>query len=174
MSCPDWKALATARDRSPLEPAGWDGALAHFDGGCAECRRLALAADPTLAFRRLPALTVAADEVEAMRLRVATLRSAAAVGERSHRRLPSWRLAAAAAVAALAVLAGGNPPAVTPLHTAPVSSTARVPAAASQALAAELASEPLLEGLDKPVDQVVQWNGDDLSVILVVDQRLGV
>jgi hypothetical protein len=39
---------------------------------------------------------------------------------------------------------------------------------------AALAAEPVLDELDQPFDHVVQWNGDDLSVVLVVDERLGV
>jgi len=192
VSCPDWRALAAERDRSPLDPPGWDEALAHLEG-CAACRRDAVAADPTLAFRSLPPLALDdSAEVEAMRLRLAALRGAAAVTparrhlpgvplawRRLGRRLP-WRAAAAAAVTALAVLAGGNLPhgssgaPALRAAVAPPSPAARTSAAAPPALAAELASEPVLDGIDKPFDHVVQWNGDDLSVILVVDQRLGV
>src|SRR5262249_36619722 len=57
--CPDWRGLAAPRFDSPGaatgEPAGWAEALAHLDG-CPACRRAALEADPTLLFRRLPAL----------------------------------------------------------------------------------------------------------------------
>ena len=186
--CPDWQALAAARDRAAVDPPGWELALRHLDQ-CASCRRAAVAADPTLAFRALPPLELdVAGEVEAMRLRVAALRGASAVAAPRPRvaRLAaplhvSWRLAAAAAVAALAIFAGGNQhhggAPVTRVETVAAvtaSSAARPPAAASPALAAELASQPVLDGLDKPFDHVVQWNGDNLSVILVVDQRLGV
>jgi len=184
-SCPDWQALAAARDRSPQDPPGWESALRHLDE-CATCRREAVAADPTLAFRALPALELdVASEVEAMRLRVAALRGATAVvaprrraAELVARVHVSWRLAAAAAVAALAVFAGGNDhhdsTPVSRVAAAVASPAAQAPPAASPALAAELASQPVLDGLDKPFDHVVQWNGDNLSVILVVDQRLGV
>jgi hypothetical protein len=186
-SCPDWRQLAAARDASPAEPAGWEEALRHLDG-CPRCRHAAVAADPLLAFRRLPAPALAADEGEAMRLRVAALRGAARVAPlaatdapappargrrlgsplRRLRALPLRQLAAAMLVLA-AVLAGGN--------RARHSPTANDPAAivsAGALLDAALASEPVLDELDQPFDHVVQWNGEDLSVVLVVDERLGV
>jgi hypothetical protein len=46
--------------------------------------------------------------------------------------------------------------------------------ASPPALQAAIAAEPVLDELDRPFDHVVQWNGDDLSVVLVVDGRLGV
>ncbi len=190
-TCPDWRQLAAARDASPDEPAGWDEALRHLDD-CPACRRAAVEADPLLAFRRLPAPTFAADEVESMRLRVAALRGAARVAPpgaapapglrgaasrlltrplrplRPLRALPLRELAAAVLVLA-AVLAGGNGA----RHQSSASkAVAVVPAGAP--LDAALASEPVLDELDQPFDHVVQWNGDDLSVVLVVDERLGV
>ena len=187
-TCPDWRQLAAARDTSPDEPAGWEDALRHLDD-CAACRRAAVEADPLLAFRRLPAPTFAADEVEAMRLRVAALRGAARVAPpsaapaagfraaaggrlvrslRPLRALPLRQLAAAVLVLA-AVLAGGNG---ARHQSAASKAVALVPAGAP--LDAALASEPVLDELDQPFDHVVQWNGDDLSVVLVVDERLGV
>ena len=101
MSCPDWRRLdPAARDASgalhaaadaahPIDAIGaidalhaihWQQALSHLDSGCPECWREALAVDPTLIFRRLPApeLTPAqeAEEVEAARLAVAAMRTA--------------------------------------------------------------------------------------------------
>jgi len=164
--CPDWRSLAAARDASPADPRGWEEALAHLDG-CPSCRLAALAADPLLAFRRLPGPALAADEVEQMRVRLAALRGAGRLAPRSRRvAVPQ---AAAASVVALALLAGGNAPQRLGGDAGPVLS-----AATSPALAAALAAEPLLEELDQPFDQVVQWNADDLSVVLVVDGRLGV
>jgi len=164
-SCPDWAGLATARDAAAGDPPGWDDALRHLDG-CARCRREAVAADPLLAFRRLPVPDLAADEVEAMRLRVAALRGAGRLAP-PQRRLP-LRQAAAAAVVALAALAGGGaPPFTTEIAGAPL-------AVAAPVLDAALAAEPVLDSLEQPFEHVVQWNGDDLSVVLVVDGRLGV
>ena len=50
MSCPDWRSLSERRDD---EPEAWGKALAHLDG-CDGCHDDALAAEPTLLFRRLP------------------------------------------------------------------------------------------------------------------------
>jgi hypothetical protein len=104
MSCPDWRRLdPAARDAAgtpraaaaatgllsasgasaavdALHAVHWQQALSHLDTGCPHCWREALAVDPTLIFRRLPApeLTAAqeADEVEAARLAVAAMRTA--------------------------------------------------------------------------------------------------
>jgi hypothetical protein len=159
-ACPDWVRLAAERDAAPGDPPGWEEALRHLDG-CPACRESAVAADPLLAFRRLPTVAAGADEVAAMRLRLAALRGADRVAP--PRRARSLRALAAAAVVALAMLAGGNAPRVADeiLHSPP-------------ALDAALAAEPVLDELDQPFEHVVQWNGDDLSVVLVVDGRLGV
>jgi hypothetical protein len=180
--CPDWPALAAARDASPADPPGWEHALAHLDG-CARCRRAAVTADPLLAFRRLPPLPVAGDEVEAMRLRVSALVGASGLAAASRgglaeprgrlaswlaRRVParSWRRLgrhgwAAAAAVVIALFAGA--------HGSPRGAAA--PAAFDPSLAAELAAQPLLEELDRPFDNVVQWDDEELSVVLVVDPR---
>jgi hypothetical protein len=109
MSCPDWRRLdPAARDaagapRAAADATGslgasgasaavdalhavhWQQALSHLDTGCPHCWREALAVDPTLIFRRLPApeLTAAqeADEVEAARLAVAAMRTASRMEE---------------------------------------------------------------------------------------------
>ena len=70
MSCPDWRLLSERRDR---QPDVWDAALHHLDG-CTRCRDAALAVEPTLLFRRLPAPVVPASEVAAMKQAVAALR----------------------------------------------------------------------------------------------------
>jgi hypothetical protein len=81
MSCPDWQRLDPA-ERQEASPGGarWEAALRHLDSGCSLCRRDALKADPTLVFRRLPALDMApaqeVDEVAAARLAVAAMRAA--------------------------------------------------------------------------------------------------
>jgi hypothetical protein len=187
-ACPDWRRLAAARDASPADPPGWEEALRHLDS-CAACRPAAVAADPLLAFRRLPGPALAADEAESMRLRVAALVGASRVtgaalpsswlvGElarprRSVAALPLRQLAAAAVVA-LALLAGGNLPQGVAVLATPNATLLSHHLASAPALDADLAAEPVLDELDRPFDHVVQWNGDDLSVVLVVDGRLGV
>ena len=173
MTCPDWRRLAAARDASPDDPQGWEEALVHLES-CAPCRRAAVEADPTLIFRRLPALAVGADEVEAMRLRVSALRGARAVAGPAGRLLPrrlAWQPVAAAAALVVTMLAGDHAP-----GGAPGAGSARAAAfrAMPPELGAELAAQPLLEELDQPYDHVVQWNAEDVSVVLVVDERLDV
>ncbi|HEV8631885.1 MAG TPA: hypothetical protein VGV61_16335 [Thermoanaerobaculia bacterium] len=167
--CPNWRQLAATRDAAPGDPPGWEEALRHLDG-CAACRRAAVAADPTLAFRRLAPPSLADDEAEAMRLRVAALRGAGGVMPPARR--PRARHLAAAASVALVLLTGTSVPRQSRPDAA-ASSVRSLPSPLPPALPAELAAEPLVE-LDKPYDHVVQWNGDDLSVVLVVDGRLGV
>jgi hypothetical protein len=123
-------------------------------------------------FRRLPARAAGADDVEDMLLRVSALRGAGSVARPDvsrllPRRFVSWQPVAAALAAA--VLAGGHAP---PL--APEPDLAPRFGAAQRALAAEISAQPLLEQLDQPYEHVVQWNADDLSVVLVVDERLDV
>lgn len=186
--CPDWRALAAARDASPADPPGWEEALRHLDS-CAACRPEAIAADPLLAFRRLPGPALAADESESMLLRVAALRGASRVTHsapssswvaaqlarprRSIAALPLRQLAAAAVVA-FALLAGGNGPQGDAVLAPQATTMAHHQLASPPALQAAIAAEPVLDELDRPFDHVVQWNGDDLSVVLVVDGRLGV
>jgi hypothetical protein len=176
--CPDWGRLAAARDASPADPHGWEEALVHLDG-CASCRHAAVEADPTLIFRRLPPLAVGADEVEAMRLRVSALRGARAVaGPAAARLLPgrlAWQPVAAAAALAVAMLAGDHAPGGAPGAGAARAAASRaMPRSMPPELGAELAAQPLLEELDQPYDHVVQWNAEDVSMVLVVDERLDI
>jgi hypothetical protein len=179
MTCPDWRRLAAARDASPADPAGWEDALVHLDG-CAACRRAAVEADPTLIFRRLPALALGEGEVEAMRLRVSALRGARAVTgpAASTRLLPrrlAWQPVAAAAALAVAMLAGGHAPGgISGAGATPAAASRALPGSMPPELGAELAAQPLLEELDQPYDHVVQWNAEDVSMVLVVDERLDV
>ena len=128
MSCPDWKTLAAWRDDPRAEePAEWQEALAHLDRGCVQCRRAAVAADPTLVFRRLavvpavPASSPAqeASDIEAMRRAVAAMRAGSRVEASERRSRPAraaralkalswkrWGVAAARALAAQSLPAG--------------------------------------------------------------------
>ncbi len=115
----DWRTLIARRDESGEDPAGWDDAMARVDT-CDDCRRLALMADPSLVFRRLPRVETGPADVESMRQAVASLRRASRVtavdesgpdttvagsggGARSHR--AGLRQIAAAALLAAAALA---------------------------------------------------------------------
>ena len=90
--CPDWRRLNPADRDAPSTPhaaARWREALRHLDGGCPHCRHEALAADPTLIFRRLPATELdsaqEAEEVAAARLAVAAMRTASRLDGREAR-----------------------------------------------------------------------------------------
>jgi len=77
MSCPRWDRLVAFRYAGPdaREPEGWQEALEHLDT-CSECREAAVAADPALAFRRLPEVSLGADELRSLRSGVDALRRA--------------------------------------------------------------------------------------------------
>ncbi|HVR10259.1 MAG TPA: hypothetical protein VMW75_19585 [Thermoanaerobaculia bacterium] len=90
--CPDWRRLDPADRDAPGAPhaaARWQEALRHLDGGCPRCWQEALAADPTLVFRRLPAPDLGqaeeAEEVAAARLAVAAMRTASRLEGRDAR-----------------------------------------------------------------------------------------
>jgi hypothetical protein len=187
----DWRALAAHRaDPRGEEPAAWAAALDHLDG-CADCRKAALAADPTLVFRRLraPALPAAADaEAAAMRQAVAALREASRLGatagadrEVETARRYGWtralpRAAAAAALAAAALAAGSAGPhhlSPVPAARALVGIAAAVPAALAVA-PAEVSQMPLLEETNRPNARIYQIEDVDLSVVWIVDKKLDV
>ena len=190
-TCPDWRALVAHRkDETASEPTGWQEALAHLDG-CPACRREAPAADPTLLFRRLPGLEMGAAaeaaEVESMIQAVATLRTARRleIPERAAR--ASWkRWSAAAALVTVALTLGAGPglrrgplapmPPIVALGSlaTPSRSLAVVPAAAvSPRFASDEA--PVVEELNRPAARVYQMDGGkNLSVVMIVDERLDV
>ena len=162
MSCPDWTGVATRRE---TEPDGWAAAVEHFDS-CALCRREALAADPLLVFRRLPAVELAPAEeraeVEAVRQVVAAMRTAERLEVR--RSFAGWRRWAAAAVLTLASLSVGRDKArqlegvvTAPLPAAPKSTAG-----------------PTLEELDRPGARVYHMAGEGVSVFMIVDESLDV
>src|SRR3954451_23654330 len=108
MSCPDWTGLVALRERAESEPAEWTEAMAHLDA-CPRCRREAVAADPLLVFRRLPALDMTEGderaEAESMRQAGAAMRTSRRL--ESRQRFAGWRRWAAAAVLAVASLSVG-------------------------------------------------------------------
>jgi hypothetical protein len=193
--CPDWPALVARRDGGD-EPPEWRDALVHLDA-CGDCRDAALAADPTLVFRRLrhAAVEPAAD-VDSMRQAVAALRRASRVTAveagvepvSARRRAVGHRLRQAAAALLLAA-AGfgawfvgqdqpGYPAAQSavaasvaePWSASPVTTAARAPRSAE-----ELASRPVFEGLSTPrTADVYQLGEEDLLVVMVVDETLDI
>jgi hypothetical protein len=172
VSCPDWRALAAHRDdprrsRRETEPEGWTEALAHFDS-CSLCRRQALAAEPTLVFRRIPVVTPTpaeeADEVAAVRQAVAAMRTASRLDDR--RPVPGlgskrggWKRWAAAAVLALASLSLGQDPG---------------PSFDPSAMSGAAALPPSIEGVNLPDARVYQMGGEDFAVTMVFSESLDV
>ncbi|HEY0514481.1 MAG TPA: hypothetical protein VGH73_21440 [Thermoanaerobaculia bacterium] len=172
-TCPDWSRLAVLR-RGGEEPAGWAAAAAHLDA-CPRCRREALAADPLLVFRRLPAIEMTAaeesSEAESMRQAVSAMRTARRL--ESRQRFAGWRRWAAAAVLAAVSLAVGR-------DRSPLARISPIPEPAARPVAAELAAprqdaEPVsLEGMNRPDARVYQMSGKDLSAVMIVDKNLDV
>jgi hypothetical protein len=202
VSCPDWIALTAhrhdRRHRDAPEPAGWNEAMVHLDD-CDLCRRQALAADPTLVFRRLaavPAVTMTPaeeqSEADAVRAAVAAMRAASRLDslEAGPRTSSGWRwkssrvaMAAVLALAAVAVPAGydrserlaqgaGDAASVRGGREARIEAgllDEPVPAAQQVYL-----GEPVVEGVDLPDARVYHMSGDGLSVVMVFDESLDI
>lgn len=192
MTCPDWTRLAAHRHAAPetaaaAEPREWASALEHLEG-CPGCRREAVAADPTLAFRRLPTPTVGPAEVDEIRAGVEALRRArrleagapgaghAAVPGREGSRSRSWSRAAAAAGLLTALVALG--PAVEPDQRAGDRRGASAEADAS-ARGAEVDPRPparldpsqllAVDEIEHPTASVYHFDAEEVAVVMVVD-----
>ena len=172
MSCPDWRALCARREAGPTDGPSprrgaseieWRAALEHLDG-CDDCQSEALAADPTLLFRRLPAIATGTEEVEAMQRAVASMRR----GEKIEQRRPALRrsllrVASLAAVILGSVLLRG---AGEPLPSAePIPIVEASPAAASEL---DLGWLPLIETIDPTYGSIIQVVDDDISLVVVL------
>jgi hypothetical protein len=189
--CPDWRTLVLHRDPAAgaaEEPAGWPEALAHLDG-CPACRRSAVEADPTLLFRRLPALSsdMSADaealEVESMRQAVTAMRTARRLTPpRERAAWKRWMAAASLAAAALSLGADHGLRRATSATIAAVPAVAPrialpVPIPRAPQAVPRFASEqvPMVEELNRPAARVYQMDGGkNLSVVMIVDERLDV
>jgi hypothetical protein len=175
MTCPDWLSLVAARENArgiaEAEPAGWAEAVAHL-GACPRCRREAVAADPLLVFRRLPAVEMPEGderaEAEAMRQAVAAMRTARRLEPRQH---AGWRRWAAAAVLAVASLSVSWDKVPRPQEPAPV---ALEPAAPAPAAPRPAAGSATLESLDGSDARVYQMNGQDVTAFMIVDHKVDV
>jgi hypothetical protein len=203
VSCPDWTALTAHRHdrnhREGSEPAGWGEALTHLDG-CTLCRRQALAADPTLVFRRLAAVPAAAmtpaeerSEADSVRAAVAAMRAASRLDSlrldslntrpRTSSLWKRWSMGAMAAVLALAAVVVPSER-VVPSSSSKVAADAAIfregrvevgpldePVAAAQQVDLE---ESVVEGVNLPDARVYHMSGDGLSVVMVVDESLDI
>ncbi len=168
MSCPDWRDLSRRREADPGDSPEWSSALEHLDG-CDDCQAGAPAFDPTLIFRRLPALTADRDSVEAMKRAVTSMRRGETI-EHRRRPLPStWLRAAALAAVLLGSLllrgAGSQPGAAAP-PTGMTSATA--------ASEIDLRRMPLIETVDPTYGSIIQVVDDDISVVLVMPSEVDV
>ncbi len=174
MNCPDWRALSARRESdagggpSPQGGANersegeWRAALEHLDD-CEACQDEALAADPTLLFRRLPAFEAGADEVAAMQRAVASMRR----GETIERRRPALRRSLLRVAALAAVIMGS-----VLLRGAGVP----LPEIAEPATAAELDLEwlPLVETTDPEYSSIIQVVDDEISLVVVLPSNADV
>lgn len=180
----DWSRLLRERDRlddARIGETGTDGEewrelVPHLEE-CETCRRHAYALDPTLLFQRLPRIESDREEVEEMKHRVAVLRSARELerdsrSPRFDRRRAGLGVAAAILFLLVGVVGVGHGPHIEPIRTATAVAVGNEPDAAP--LDESVAGRPLIEDLDLPAAQVVQWSGDEVSMVLVVDKRLDV
>jgi len=181
VSCPDWRLLregAGSSERSSRGEAPDDvraGVRRHLEE-CEECRRAAVAADPSLLFTIFPpSVEVSAATLERMRERVAGARAMRQAAPRRRRR---WaRLGSRAAAAVFLPLAGLGL-VVTGAERLQRSATSaeravaierEAPSRLDPLLAEALARLPLIEGA-APV--TVQEEGIGYDLVMVVDAGL--
>ncbi|HEX6199639.1 MAG TPA: hypothetical protein VF150_05190 [Thermoanaerobaculia bacterium] len=194
MTCPDWTLLAAHRladspvAAEPEDAGAWAEALGHLDR-CPECRRRAVAADPSLVFRSLPAWEPDATEVDAMRAGVATLRRAHRVTPRPEgalqakaaaprgtvaRERTGWRLAAAAGLVATLLWAAPAAERLSSGRSAPVPGPARFAAGVPLAAFLDDPSLPAVDDIENPTASVYHFDDDEVAVVMVVDAGLDV
>lgn len=189
MSCPEitWHdALAHRFDASAAEPENWDVLRAHLTS-CGDCRRDAVAIDPSLVFAlRAPApAPVSGDDAAQMIQAVASMRRAARVERRSEetrsisrlRNAPWTRWAAAAAVTTAFLSYGAlEPDFRNPLGSTPRAASATLAPSPQPLEAAAARSVPVFEGLDRPDARIYDWTSEDpdVAVLMIVDENLDV
>lgn len=182
MRCPEWRALLAHRFDAALEaPPHWSAAESHLEE-CAECRRRALAIDPTLVFRGAASWTETAGESAEIMQAVRTLRRHADLEDRSERTRaprPAERSSGRrrehgplAAAALFALILAFQPTMTSRPETEPTA-TLEVPAPTGIARAVR-PTAPAIEVVDRPDARVYEWGADDLSVVMVVDESLDV
>jgi hypothetical protein len=179
MSCPDWRVLSP----DSRETEAWSEALAHFDSGCAQCRRDALKADPTLVFRSLrspaPAASMDSSSIDSMRQAVAAMRAASRVDSAVHHTAwKRWAVAAALVLAALSIPADNvrkHRDQVAAEGPRPAALLGAVmPAALVSGLGGGDGDLPTVEGVNHPDARVYHMDGEGLSVVMIVDESLDV
>ena len=198
MSCPEivWdRALAHRFDPQASEPADWPTLESHLET-CADCRRRAVAVDPSLLFSLRPPEPPASqagprNEAAAMIEAVATMRRTARVERHAeenrtwarrlgHARWTRWVAAAAVAVAALSYGALGmgglsaDDPAGGAVRVEAPAPSPHLPEILQRVEAAR--SVPVFEGLNRPEARVYEWMSEDsdVAVLMIVDENLDV
>ena len=171
MSCPDWQTLCRRHETERDETPEWRAALTHLDE-CRACQDAAPAFDPALLFRRLPALEVGHDDVEAMKQAVAGMRRGRTIERRVSPWTRYWRQAAALAAVLLGsvLLKGAGVEAPATGTTSAVSSQAAPRAAAD----IDLWRMPLVETADPTYGSIIQVVDDDISLVLVMPSETDV
>ena len=183
MSCPDWRSLCAHREaaaddtvkrrvaddawnrRVADDAPEWLAALRHLDR-CRSCQAAAPAFDPTLMFRRLPALEVGRDDVEAMKQAVAGMRRGQTIERRSTSARPWLRVAAVAAVLLGSLMLSGArdlPPQIAPAANVP--EVGLTPKAVASEV--DLWRMPLIETADPSYGSIIQVVDDDIVVLVV-------
>ncbi len=174
MSCPDWGALLAHRRRlRGREPEGLRGALEHL-AACPACRRRALRVDPTLVFRLLPPEEPADGEIEAVRRNVRALRRTLELESAPpRRRRVSGGMAAAFLLALLFLMPvpGADPGREPPPGRGAGEWQGQI---LRGPISLPAGSAPLVESLDRPLARVYHLGGEDLSVVMIVDETLDV
>ncbi len=191
MSCPDWQAVcrrheaapddakrrfADAKRRVADDAPEWRAALRHLDE-CPACQAAAPSFDPTLLFRRLPALEVGRDDVEAMKQAVAGMRRGQEIEHRGSSARPWLQAAAVAAVLLGSLMLRGAGPR-DGVQTLPQGDGLEVAAPAASLVPPEseidLWRMPLIETADPAWGSIIQVVDDDISVVLVVADEVDV
>jgi hypothetical protein len=171
VSCLDWPRLVALRESAEAEPAEWTEAMAHFDA-CPRCRREAVAADPLLVFRRLPAVEMPEveerAEAEAMRQAVSAMRTARRLESHRHAGWRRWAAAAVLAVASLSVSWDKVP------RTREPEPAALKPAVAAPAAPRPATGPATLEALDGSNARVYQMNGEGVTAFMIVANKADV
>ncbi len=146
----------------------WHSALRHLDR-CPACQAAAPAFDPTLLFRRLPALEAGRDDVAAMKQAVAGMRRGQTIEHRRSSLARPWLRAAAVAAVLLGslVLRGAGVGPIAPAASgAPAAPASLAPQAAASEI--DLWRMPLIETADPIYGSIIQVVDDDISLVLVV------
>lgn len=173
MSCPDWFRLVQVQDE---EPEAWAAALRHADA-CDACFDDAMAAEPTLLFRRLPAPRASQADIDAIKGAVNAMRRTQALthevaAPRRRRRLGASL--ASAAVLLLAALLSGGWPGEPGVHSIAVVDAGglddRVEGLTPGVFEAhsEVDQMPLVEDVDPAFGSVVQVVDAEMSLVLVL------